>query len=152
MQSILYLEDEPWQVDGTVVSVLRIEYAYQVKVVASADKAEAELQKSKYDALVVDIMLDPNKPISYQKSAFEMLGRIKEGVFAPFGNEVSVPVVIASGVLDAVVTWLDGERIKVREGLSRIGIASECCIAKPFTAEELHMAIQSAIANSGRVA
>src|SRR4051794_19636544 len=109
MASILYLEDEDWQIDGSLLTVLRDEFHHKVMMCTSVAKARELIRSTRYDAFVVDIMMDPLIPVSYPETPFPLLEEILAGAFVQAGNRADLPIIIVSGVLDMEMRWKDGE-------------------------------------------
>ena len=147
MAKILYLEDEKWQIEHSVCTRLEIEFGHEITIVKNLKDAIAILNHVDFDVIIVDIMLNPRNPITYETSGFALLSRLLKEDSGKGTNALKYRVVVATGVLDKSATSLDGSRISVANGLAALGIADKQCVKKPFSAEELNDAISIALHN-----
>lgn len=148
MANILYLEDEPWQVEGTVTTLMEVEFGHQVTVVNSLEEAEAALSAREYDAVFLDIMLSSRSGmINFNDSGLRLAQLTQMGAFEHAGNTAALPIVIASGVWDATVQEPGGGRLSLEACVLSMGIPGRSFLRKPFLAEELALALQSVLGN-----
>ena len=145
MAEVLYLEDELWQIQGSIATVLEIEYGHSVETCSSLGEAARRLSERSWDVIVADVMMTVSTPIRFGHSVFALINRIRDGEFAPAGNGARMPIVCASGVWDMKMTWEDGERIRVVDAMTRMSIPEEGRVTKPLSEEELNSAIEWAI-------
>lgn len=137
MARILYVEDDVWQVKPTI-AVLKAEYGHEIVLQTGIDNATDALTREPFDIVLFDVMLNGGKPITFAESAFELLRQIRSGAFSSASNGSDLPVIFATGVADMSMTWQDGSRVKVREGMTRMGVATGSVLIKPYTADEVH--------------
>jgi CheY-like chemotaxis protein len=152
MAKILYLEDEPWQVESTVITVMEKEFGHDVTLVKSTDEALAALSTTAYDAVFLDIMMHYKAgAIDFENSGLLVAQRILDGEFAAVGNPSTLPIVIASGVWDSTVTNATNVRWTVEDRARSLGIPSHCFLRKPFLAGEVHDVLEQALREGDEV-
>lgn len=150
MAQILYLEDEVWQVENTVITFMQRELGHSVTLVSSIDEARQELATSTYDIVFLDIMLDPKHLIEFTNSALLILKLILDGAFIDAGNPPTVPIVIASGVWDATVRNSTGTGWTVEDLARSLGISHRFFLRKPFLGDEVQEVLERALAKDKR--
>lgn len=136
MAYILFMEDEGWQTNPTI-NVLRTEYGHKLTFCSTIEEADKILRKQSFEVFIGDIMMDPDGPITYETSAFVIIDDIRKGVYTKYGNPANMPIIVATGVSAMEMKWKDGDRIKVNDAISRAGIPEDCCIDKPYLAQDL---------------
>jgi len=142
MAAILYLEDELWQVESTVVTFMEKELRHTVTLVRSVAEAEEKLSTTPFDVVFLDIMLDLNKGIiEFENSGLQIAQFILDGKFAGAGNPATLPIIIASGVWDATVMDATGRRLPVEDWVLSLGLSQRCFLRKPFLADEMAEAL-----------
>ena len=152
MARILYLEDEVWQVKGTVITFMERELGHAVTLVESIAEAKEELSTNHYDAVFLDIMLDPRKGlIEFDNSGLLIAQLILNGEFASAGNPSTLPIVIASGVWDATVRNLMGTRWTVEDLALSFGIPYQRFLRKPFLVDEVCKVLRQALREGDEV-
>lgn len=135
---ILYLEDEAWQIEDTVVTFVEKELGHIVIVVRSAEEAKSELSRIPYDVVFLDIMMDSSRgQIDFDASGLQVAQWILEGQFGNAGNPPSLPIVIASGVWDATVKDVNGRGWTVEDRAHALGISQRSFLRKPFLVDEV---------------
>jgi len=138
MARILYLEDQPRQVRGTVVTFIEVELNHQVELVTSLAEAETALSRDPYDAVMVDILLDAQRGlIQFENSGLALVRHLLEGEFTAAGNPVTTPIIIASANWDATIVDDSGRRSTVEDLAQDMGISPRNFLRKPFLAEEI---------------
>lgn len=138
MAKILYLEDERWQVQGTVITFIEKELGHDVNLVTTVAEAQEALSIITYDIVFLDIMMDPTQgSIEFENSGLLIAQSILEDKFAEAGNPSSLPIVIASGVWDATVNNTTHKGLVVTDYAQRLEIPEEHFLHKPFTADEV---------------
>lgn len=148
-KSILYLEDEAWQSVGSVSLALSIASEFDVQDCATIAQARAFLSERKWDAVLLDIGLNSNKPLVYEDTSFIVLNEIKEGKFSAIGNGPELPVIFASGVWDMHIQMPDSSRKRVSEVITNLGVEIKHCVSKPIRMDQLIKAIRRAILDRG---
>ena len=146
MAKILYLEDEAWQVKGTVITFLRKELGHEVTLVKSMSEAKEQLSTTVCDAVLLDIMLDLKRGIiEFENSGLLIAQLILDGEFADAGNPPTLPIVIASGVWDATAVDAPGRRLTVEDWAKSLGISHRFFLRKPFLSDELREVLGQAL-------
>jgi CheY-like chemotaxis protein len=149
MAKILYLEDEVWQVQGTVITFLEKELGHRVTVVKSIVEATGALSSAPYDVVFLDIMLDSQKGlIGFDDSGLLIVQHIQEGKFADAGNPSTLPIIIASGVWDATVRDSSGRKWTVEDRAGSLGISYDHFLRKPFLVDEVRKVLERALQRS----
>lgn len=149
MAKILYLEDEVWQVQGTVITFLEKELGHSVTIVKSINEAMKALSSTQYDVVLLDIMLDSKQGlIEFDNSGLLLVQDILDSKFADAGNPSTIPIIIASGVWDATVKDSSGERWTVEERTSSLGIKYDHFLRKPFLVDEVRNVLERALQKS----
>lgn len=146
MARLLYVEDEAWQIDDTLIPILEDEFHHSVRHCASIAEADKRLGSDLFDVVILDIMMDASRPIRFEDSAFNLLDRIRSGQYSAAGNSAHMPVIVASGVWDMVMTWKDGSRIRVADAMQRMGLTEDRCLHKPFQEDDLNALIARILA------
>lgn len=146
MAKILYLEDQTWQVLGTVITYLEKGLKHEVKLVNTVSDAETELTSDVYDVIIVDIMMNQIGAIRFEESSFRLIQEILDNAFTDFGNSSETPIVIASGVWDATVTDKGEQRSTVRDLAQSFGIPQDNYLFKPFSADEIQRTLDTILA------
>lgn len=138
MAKILYLEDEAWQVENTVITFMKKELGHTVVLVDSIEEAKKELSTTAYDAVFLDIMLDHKRGlIEFENSGLQIAQFILDSKFADAGNPATLPIIIASGVWDATVRNSRGRGWTVEDRARALGIHYRYFLRKPFLVEEV---------------
>jgi CheY-like chemotaxis protein len=138
MATILYLEDEVWQVEGTVLTILEKKLGHKVTLVKSVEEATIQLSAVQFDVIVLDVMMDPRQGyIELEKSGLQIALQILNGEYSPAGNPPTMRMIVASGVWDATVQDASGTRWTVEEYVHSIGIPQGCSLRKPFLVKEI---------------
>jgi CheY-like chemotaxis protein len=138
MAKILYLEDEPWQVQNTVVTFMEKELGHTVRLVKSIEETRRELSTRPYHVLFLDIMMDPQKGlIEFENSGLQIIQLVLENRFAQAGNPAGLPIIIASGVWDATVKDAQGRGWTVEDRARALGISYRYFLRKPFLVDEV---------------
>jgi DNA-binding response OmpR family regulator len=138
MARILYLEEQAWQVDKTVIIYMERELGHVVTLVKSVDEIESELSTNSYDAVFLDIMLDRSKGIiEFENSGLLIAQRILNGKYETAGNPSTLPIVLASGVWDATIRDLAGRTWTVEDFVRHLGIPGLFYLRKPFLVDEV---------------
>ena len=146
MAKILYLEDEAWQVRGTVVTFLEKELGHTVILAQSIAEVKEALSTAAYDAVFLDIMLDANQGlIDFENSGLLIAQMIMGGQFAGAGNPATLPIIIASGVWDATVKDALGRGWTVEDRARNLGIPPRHFLRKPFLVDELDEVLAQAL-------
>ena len=129
MGRILYVEDEPWQVKNTVITIIERELKHTVVLVGSVAEAKEALSKTPYDVIFLDVMLDRTQGvIEMENSGLGIAKMILSGTFTSAGNPSSLPIIIASGcgilqfTMKQVIAGLS--KISPRHWASRAEISS----------------------------
>jgi CheY-like chemotaxis protein len=144
--NILYLEDETWQVQSTVITFLERELGHTVTLVGSTDDARKELSATPYDAVFLDIMLDLNQgTIDFEKSGLMIAQLVLNGEFEEAGNPPTLPTIIASGVWDATVKNSMGRGWTVEDRARSLGISHRYFLHKPFLIDEVRQVLEQAL-------
>jgi len=146
--SILYVEDENWQVVGTSVTVLKRRINAEVTNATDISKARNFLETIHFDVVIIDIMMDPNSPLTFEKSALVIVQELLDGKFEPT-NPKHTPILFATAVWDmnATKTEAYGRRIQkaIRDMVREMGIEDPIYLLKPFTADELVTKVEEAL-------
>jgi len=143
MARILYLEDESWQVQSTVITFMEKELGHTVSLVESLAEVEEELSTTPYDAVFLDIMLDLKKGfIEFENSGLHIAQLILDGKFADAGNPSTLPIVVASGVWDATVRDSMGRGWTVEDRAHSLGISHRYFLRKPFLVDEVRKVLE----------
>jgi len=143
---ILYVEDEPWQVKNTVITVIEKELQYTVDLAGSVTDAKEALSTTKYDVVFLDVMLDRTKGvIELENSGLSIARMILGGIFAAAGNPPTLPIIIASGVWDTTVHDEDGNRWVVEDIAKSLGIPRDNFLRKPFLSDEVQKMLKSLV-------
>ena len=146
--SILYVEDENWQVVGTSVTVLKRRINAEVTIATDVSKARNFLESIHFDVVIIDIMMDPNRPLNFEESALVVVQELLNGKFEPT-NSRQTPILFATAVWDmnATKTEQSGRRIQkaIRDIVNEIGLENPLYILKPFTAGELVAKVEEAL-------
>ena len=151
MANILYLEDEQWQVQGTVITFIERELGHAVSHVQSVANAETALMTDRYDVVFLDVMMDPHQGlIEFENSGLQIAQFILAGKYTAAGNPPTIPIVIASGVLDATVEDATGARSTVEGRALALGISERGFLRKPFLVDEIRDVLEWALEQGGR--
>lgn len=146
MTKILYLEDEMWQVENTIITFMRKELGLTVDLVTTTDEAIKELSTNVYDAVFLDVMLDlTSGSIKYNNSGLLIAKLILDGEFIDSGNPTNIPIIIASGVWDTTVTDQNGSEFTVEDRARSLGIPYSYFLRKPFLVDEVKTILQKAL-------
>jgi CheY-like chemotaxis protein len=113
---ILFVDDEDWSVIP-YFEKLR-DQNIEVDLALDGDEAIDRLQKSKYDLLVLDIMLPPGENIGEdvepRKAGAILLYRIRQNEIPNMRTAPNVPVVVLTAVTDQKLSE-DVKQLKVNE-------------------------------------
>lgn len=146
MCKILYVEDEPWQVKNTVITVIEKELHYAVDLASSVTDAKVMLSTNQYDVVFLDVMLDKTKGvIKSENSGLGVAKMILSGTFTDAGNSPALPIIIASGVWDTTVQDEEGNRWKVEDFAKSLGIPRTNFLRKPFLVDEVREILKSLV-------
>lgn len=146
MAIFLYLEDEAWQVDGTVLKVILREYGHQFELVLSLEEARSRLQSHRYDGVWLDVGLNlEHGQIEFERSGLALMKQILDGEFEAAGNSSQMLVVVASGVWDTTVKGGDHSGATVETIVSALGVPPQFYLRKPFLVDELFEVVNSAL-------
>jgi CheY-like chemotaxis protein len=146
MAKILYLEDEGWQVQNTVITFMEKELGHTVKLVSSIEETTNELSTIAYDVVFLDIMLDLKKGlIEFENSGLQIIQLILADQFATAGNPSTLPIIIASGVWDATIKDSVGTGWTVEDRVRALGISYKCFLRKPFLVDEVQEVLARAL-------
>jgi CheY-like chemotaxis protein len=138
MGRILYLENQAVLVKGTVATFITRKLKHQVDLVVSLAEAQAELAHTKYDAVLIDILLDSRSGlIRFEESGLALAEQLLAGEYTAAGNPAATPIIIASGNWDATVVDQSGQRSTVEERAWDMGIPKRNFFRKPFLTEEI---------------
>lgn len=138
MAKILYLEDEKWQVEGTVITIMEKEYGHDVTLVQTVEIAHQNLMDTSYDIVILDIMTNSIKGIiDFDESGFKIAKLLLDGKYEESGNSPETPIVIASGVWDMTIREANGDEKTVLAKAREMGIKNKMFLRKPFTVDEL---------------
>jgi CheY-like chemotaxis protein len=148
MARILYVEDEAWQVQSTVITFIEKELEHTVILVESIAAAIEELSTTAYDAIFLDIMLNAKGVIEFENSGLLIVQLILDGEFAAAGNLPSTPIVIVSGVWDATIKDSIGTRWTVEDRAHNLGISHQYFLRKPFLVDEVSKVLDRALQES----
>jgi DNA-binding response OmpR family regulator len=152
MAKILYLEDEVWQVQGTLINFLEKELGHRVSVVKSIAEATGALSSAPYDVVFLDIMLDFQKgSIEFDDSGLLIVQHILDGKFAEAGNPSTLPLIIASGIWDATVRDSSGRKWTVEDRASALGIKYDHFLRKPFLVDEVRNILERVLRRSDEI-
>lgn len=144
MGRILYVEDEPWQVKNTVITIIERELKHTVVLVGSVAEAKEALSKTPYDVIFLDVMLDRTQGvIEMENSGLGIAKMILSGTFTSAGNPSSLPIIIASGVWDTTVHDEAGNRWVVEDIAKALGIPRRNFLRKPFLVDEVQEILKS---------
>jgi hypothetical protein len=146
MASILYLEDESWQVESTVITFIEKELGHEVMLVRSVAEAKAQLSTTPFNVVFLDVMLDLDRGlIEFENSGLQIGKLILDGTFADAGNPTTLPTVIASGVWDATAVDKAGTRLTVEDWVLSLGLQRQCFLRKPFLVDEMREVLEWAL-------
>jgi CheY-like chemotaxis protein len=145
MAKILYLEDEAWQVQSTVITFVEKELGHAVTLVKSIAEASEALSAKRYDAVFLDIMLNLKEVIEFENSGLQVAQLILDGTFADAGNPATLPIIIASGVWDATVKDSRDNRWTVEDRARALGISHRHFLRKPFLADEVREILEQSL-------
>lgn len=145
MAKLLYLEDEIWQVKGTVIVFIQKELRHSVTLVNTNEQAIRELNSTKYDAVLLDIMMVLNKgAIQFENSGLYIAQLIIDGRFNKAGNPSDLPLIVASGVWDTTIKDEHGSRWTVEDLAKSMGISHNFFLRKPFLVDEVRDVLSNA--------
>lgn len=146
--SILYIEDENWQVVGTSVTVLKRRVNAEVTIAANVNKARNYLKGLHFDLVILDIMMDPDRPLTFEESSLVVVQELLDGQFEP-NNSRRTPVVFATAVWDMNITKTEANGRRIQKAISSIvsemGIEDAVYLIKPFTTDELVTKVKEAL-------
>jgi len=146
--SILYLEDERWQIEGTTTTVLRKEFNTNVCIIKSVIEARDFLKREHFDLLIFDIMVYSKRAMTFENSALVLVQELIKGDFKPINDE-NTPIIFASAFLDITITRTETDGSVVAKQVSDIikdmGIENPIFLFKPFSKEELIEKVKEAI-------
>ncbi|OQY23723.1 MAG: hypothetical protein DRJ03_27215 [Chloroflexi bacterium] len=150
MARILYLEDEAWQVQSTVITFIEKELGHTVSLVKSTAEARESLSTTPYDAVFLDIMLNEKGLIEFEDSGLLIAQLILAGEFAAAGNPATLPIVVASGNWDATVRDSMGRGWTVEDRARSLGISHKRFLRKPFLADEVRDILHNVLEDQGK--
>ncbi len=143
---VLYVEDEAWQVEGTVTTVLEIELGADVTVVGSAYEARMALRRGPFDVIVLDVMMDPRKALRLRETSLWLAKQVRDG---SLGRNRTTPIVLATGVWDLPMTvQREGgalEQTRVGEEARRLLGEDLAYLSKPYTGGQLASKIREVL-------
>lgn len=131
MAKILYLDERPEEV-GDAVDRMEKEYRFEVDLVTSLEEAVNHLNSIKYDLLIFDLMLYPDRPIVWDKCGLFIIGRVLNNEFIRVGNSSEIIIVVATAVFDGFLEERDGKPKFIKEALAELGIPPDHIIEKPW--------------------
>jgi len=146
---ILYVEDEGFQVRGTIDRALEIELGASVTLARSVAEARKRLQTEDFDVVILDIMMDPLHPVTVGGSSLALLDDLRGecGAEAPASR---IPIVFATAVWDLPlpVPTTGGKMQRATVGsyvADRLGDEEPIRVEKPFTGTELVKAVRKVL-------
>jgi CheY-like chemotaxis protein len=146
MANILYLEDEAWQVESTVIVFVERELGHTVTLTETISGAREQLSNRSFDVVFLDVMVDMAKGhIELENSGLKIAQEILDGEFAGAGNPPTMPIIIASGVWDATVKDAGGTGWTVEDRAHALGISQRHFLRKPFLADEVDSTLKEAL-------
>jgi CheY-like chemotaxis protein len=148
MANLLYLDDEPWQLENTVLTFLRKELGHSITMTKSIQEADHALSSATYDIACLDIMMDSNMgSIQFEESGLKIAQWIMSGKYTHVGNGPELPIIIASGFWDITVKNLEETKGTVEEYATSLGIPKDSLLRKPFLADEIENVITRALSH-----
>lgn len=146
MANVLYLEDEIWQVESTVVIFMERELGHSVVLTKSIAETREQLSSHSFDVVILDILVDMTRgQIELENSGLMIAQQLLEEEFASAGNPSTLPIIIASGVWDATVRDSSGTGLTVEDRADALGISQALFLRKPFLAEEVGKVLDEAL-------
>jgi CheY-like chemotaxis protein len=124
MKRILFVDDEDWSVEP-YFDKLR-DHHIEVELAINGDEAIEKLQKSRYDLIVLDIMLPPGnkigKNVEPRKAGTILLHGIRRSEIPNMKTASNVPVVVLTAVADQ----------KLLENIKQLGVTEIFQKPAPF--------------------
>ena len=112
---ILFVEDEEAAYVGLKAILMHL--GHTVDVAETADQAVAFMQKTAYDLLLLDIMIDPGTVLNgviRRAAGKELLLRLRSGQLGPLQTRSDVPTVAITAVADlGLYTALKGAEVEI---------------------------------------